>query len=155
MVLDLHIAQYVPGATSPSSNIHFNRNTFLWAWICFGFKIACDKYMPAVVLFTITGQHFRKNRVFVFHIRTCWWHSGGAHVSYHCDQGSTPDPCSYLIKTILVTSEKSVVKFVSTKHRRFSPGTPVSSNSNTEPMRGGPYCTSRQNSADGWQGYPV
>ena len=83
MVLHLHIAQYVPVATSPSSNIHFSRNTFLWAWIGFGFRIARDKYMPTVMLFIIAGQHFRKNRVFVFHIRGCWWHRGtlAVHVS--------------------------------------------------------------------------
>ena len=51
-------------------------------------------------------------------------------------------PCSYL----LVTCEKSVVPFDSTKHRRFSPATPVSSCSNTGPMRGGPYWTSREDS---------
>ena len=37
----------------------------------------------------------------------------------------------------LVTCEKSDVQFDSTKRRRFSPGTPVSSCSNTGPMRGG------------------
>ena len=59
-------------------------------------------------------------------------------VSRHNDQGSIPAPCSYQIKVILVTCEKSVVQFDSTKHRRFSPGTLVSSCSNTRPMRGGP-----------------
>ena len=54
-------------------------------------------------------------------------------------------PYSYLIKINLVTCEKSVAQFVSTKHRRFSPGTPVSSCRNTGPMRGGPYWTSREN----------
>ena len=54
-------------------------------------------------------------------------------------------PRSYLIKVTLVTCEKSFVKFDSTKHRRFSPGTPVSSCSNTGPTMGGlsPYWTSR------------
>ena len=41
---------------------------------------------------------------------------------------------------------KSVVQFDSTKRRRFSPGTPVSSGSNTGPMRGVPYWTSEENS---------
>ena len=45
-----------------------------------------------------------------------------------------------------VTREKSVVQFDFTKHHRFSPGTPVSSCSNTGPMWGGPYWTSRENS---------
>ena len=46
-----------------------------------------------------------------------------------------PAPCSCLIKVTLVTCEKSVVQFDSTKHRRFSPGAPVSSCSNTGSMR--------------------
>ena len=54
--------------------------------------------------------------------------------------------CSFLVKITLVTCEKSVVQFVSTKHRRFSPGTQVSLSSDTGPMRGGPYWTSRENS---------
>ena len=76
----------------------------------------------------------------------CWWHIGSAHVSHHCDWGSIPVPCSYLIEVTLVTYEKSIVYFDSTKHRRFSPGTQVSSCSNTGPMRGGPCWTSRENS---------
>ena len=52
-----------------------------------------------------------------------------------------------MIKVTLVTCEKSVVQFDSTKHHRFSPGTPVSSYSNTGPMRGGPYWASRENSS--------
>ena len=39
------------------------------------------------------------------------------------------------IKVTLVTCEKSVVQFDSTEHRRFSPGTPVSSCSNTGPVK--------------------
>ena len=46
----------------------------------------------------------------------------------------------------LVTREKSVVQSDSAKHHKFSPGTPVSSCSNTGPMTGGPYSTSRENS---------
>ena len=65
---------------------------------------------------------------------------------HHCNSGSIPAPCSYLVKITLVTFEKSVVQFVSTKHRRFSPSTPVSSCSNTGSMRGGPYWTSKENS---------
>ena len=42
-----------------------------------------------------------------------------------------PAPCSYLVKITLVTCEKSVVQFDSTKHRRFPPGTPISSCGNT------------------------
>ena len=41
---------------------------------------------------------------------------------------------------------KLCFQFDSTKHRRFSPGTPVSSCTNTGPMRDGPYRTSRENS---------
>ena len=68
------------------------------------------------------------------------------HVSsHHCDKGSISAPCSYLNKITLVICDKSVVQFDSTKHRRFSSGTPVSSCSNTGPMRGGPYWTSREN----------
>ena len=40
---------------------------------------------------------------------------------------------------VSITCEKSTVQFDSTKHRRFSPGTPASSCSNTGSMRGGPY----------------
>ena len=61
------------------------------------------------------------------------------HVSHHCGLGSILAPCSYLNKVNLVTCEKSVVQFDSTKHRRFSPGTPVSSCSNTGAKNGGPY----------------
>ena len=57
-----------------------------------------------------------------------------------------PAQCNYLIKVTFVTCEKSVVQFDSTKHRRFSPGTPVSSCSNIGPMRGGPYWTFREKS---------
>ena len=63
---------------------------------------------------------------------------GSARVSHHSDSGWIPAPCSSLIKVTLVTCEKSVVQFDSTKHRRFSPGTLVSSCSNTGPVRGGP-----------------
>ena len=50
---------------------------------------------------------------------------------------SIPAPCRYLIKVTLVTCEKIVLQFDSTKHRRFSPGTLVSSCSNTGPTRNG------------------
>ena len=53
----------------------------------------------------------------------------------------------FLIKVTFVTCEKSAVQFDSTKRRRFSPGTPVSSCINTGPMRDGPYWTSRENSS--------
>ena len=69
------------------------------------------------------------------------------HVSLTTDHGSIPAPCNNLIKVTLVSCEKTVVQFDSTKHRRFSPGTPVSSCSNTGPMRGDPYWTSRENSS--------
>ena len=59
------------------------------------------------------------------------------YVSHHCDQGSIPAPCSYLIKVTLVTCDKNVVQFDSTKHRRIPPGIPVSSCSKTGPMRTG------------------
>ena len=62
-----------------------------------------------------------------------------AHVSHHCDWGTILAPCSYLIKVTLVTREKSTVEFDSTKHRRCSPGTPVSYCCKTEPTRGDPY----------------
>ena len=55
------------------------------------------------------------------------------HVSHHCDQSLIPDLCGYLIKVTLVTHEKSVVQFDSTKHCRFSPGVPVLSYSNPGP----------------------
>ena len=42
--------------------------------------------------------------------------------------------------------EKSVSSLILPKHRRFSTGTPVSSCTNTRPMRDGPYWTSRENS---------
>ena len=77
-----------------------------------------------------------------------WWHSGSARVSHYCDWGSIPAAGSNLIKVALVTCEKSVFQFDSIKHRRFFPGTPVSSCHNTGPMRVGPYWTSRENSAD-------
>ena len=51
--------------------------------------------------------------------------SGGAHVSHQCYKCLTPAPWKYLIEVTLVTSEKSVVQFDSTKHRRFPPSTPV------------------------------
>ena len=66
---------------------------------------------------------------------------------HHCDLGSIPASCSYLIKVTLVTCDKSVIQCDSFKHRRFSPGTPVSSYSNTGPMRGGSYWTCRENSS--------
>ena len=47
---------------------------------------------------------------------------------------TTVTACGYLIKVTLVTCKKSVVQFVSTKHRRFSPSTSVSCSS-TGPMR--------------------
>ena len=50
----------------------------------------------------------------------------------------------------LFFSEKNVVQFDSTKHRSFSPGTSVSSCSNTGPMRGDPYWTSKENSSGSW-----
>ena len=40
----------------------------------------------------------------------------------------------FVIKATFVTCEKSVVQSDSTKHRKFSPGTPVSPCSNTRPM---------------------
>ena len=75
---------------------------------------------------------------------------GGTVVStraFHlCDPGSIPAQCSYQIKiTTLVACEKSK-QFDSTKHRRFSPVAPVSSCTNTVPMRDGPYWTSSENS---------
>ena len=68
----------------------------------------------------------------------CWWHSGSACVSHHCDNGSILALCSYLIKITFVTCEKSIVQFDSTKQRRFSPGAPVSSCGNKGPIRGWP-----------------
>ena len=67
----------------------------------------------------------------------CWWHSSSARVSHNSDEGLIPAPCSYLIKVNSVTCEKSAVQFDPTKHRRFSPGTPVSSCGNTGPMHEG------------------
>ena len=54
---------------------------------------------------------------------------------------------SYLTKVSSFTRGKSTVQFDSTKHHRFSPGTPVSSCSNTGPMRDGPNWTSTENSS--------
>ena len=48
------------------------------------------------------------------------------------------------------TCEKNIVQFDTTKHRSFSPATPVSSCSNTGPMRNGPYWTSKENSLGSW-----
>ena len=73
---------------------------------------------------------------------------GSARVSHYCDSGSTPAQCSYVIKVTFVTCEKGVVRFDSTNHCRFFPGIPVSFCSNTGPMSGGPYWTSRENSVD-------
>ena len=69
------------------------------------------------------------------------------HVSLTTDWGSIPASRSYLIKVTFLTCEKSVVQFDSTRHRRFSPSTLVSSCSNTGPMKGGHYWTSRENSS--------
>ena len=65
-----------------------------------------------------------------------------------CDPGSTPAQCSYQIKIPPWNStlEKSVSSLTLPKHRRFSPGTPVSFCTNTWLMRDGPYWTSRENS---------
>ena len=54
-----------------------------------------------------------------------------SHASHHCDVGSIPAPCSNLIEVTLVTFERNDVQFDCTKHRRFSPGTPVSFCGNT------------------------
>ena len=62
--------------------------------------------------------------------------------------------CSYLVKVTFVICETSVVQFDFIKNHRFSPGTPVSSCSDTGPMRGGPYWTSRKNSSESRLGYP-
>ena len=75
-----------------------------------------------------------------------------ARVSYHCDKGSISAPCRYLINATVITCGKSVAHFNSTKYRRFSPSTPVSSCSNTEPMRGGADWTSRVNCKASLQG---
>ena len=48
-------------------------------------------------------------------------------------------PCGYLAKITLVACEYNLVQFDPTEDCRFSPGTPVSSCSNTGPMRVGPY----------------
>ena len=55
------------------------------------------------------------------------WHCGSVLVSHLCDLGLIPAPYSRLIKITKVTCERSVVKFGSTKHRKFAVGTPVSS----------------------------
>ena len=81
-------------------------------------------------------QHHNLNNELCY--KRCWWLSDSARVSHRCDSGLIQAPCGYLVKVTLVTCEKSVVQFDSTKHRRFSLGTPVSSCCNTGPMRGGP-----------------
>ena len=55
----------------------------------------------------------------------------GFHSEFYCILGSVLAACSYLIEVTLVTCEKSVVQFDSTKHRRFSPGTMVFSFTDT------------------------
>ena len=49
---------------------------------------------------------------------------GSPPVSHHCDYGSIPAPCSYLMKVPwsvrLKFHEKSVVQFDSIKHSKFS-----------------------------------
>ena len=66
----------------------------------------------------------------------CWWHSGSGRVSHHCDWSSIPAPCNYLLKLSWSHVRRMLSSLTLTKRRRFSPGTPVSSSSNTEPMRG-------------------
>jgi hypothetical protein len=64
-----------------------------------------------------------------------------------CDPGSIPARSSYLIKNIFhihMWEERFQLDFA--KRRRFSPGTPVSSCSNTGPWRDGPNWTSTENS---------
>ena len=63
-----------------------------------------------------------------------------------CDPGSIPAQCCYQIKIPSWLHVWECFQFDSIKHRRFSPGTPVSSCTNTGPMRDGPYWTSRENS---------
>lgn len=57
-----------------------------------------------------------------------------------------------LIKVTLVTYDMNVG---STKHHKFSPGTPVTSGSTTGHMRAGPNWASKDNSLISWKGYQV
>ena len=61
------------------------------------------------------------------------------YVSYLSNSGLIPAPCTSLIEVTLITCEKSVFEFDSTKHRWFSPGRSVSSCSTTGSTRSGPY----------------
>ena len=102
-------------------------------------------------LATVTGRSAGGTVVVHVSLTTVTSRSAGGTVVVHVSlttvtMGLIPALCSYLIKITLVTCEKHVTQFVSTKHCRFSPGTPVSSCSNTGPMRGGLFWTSRENS---------
>ena len=93
-------------------------------------------YQISLITSNLHGMTCYYAEVGVTMLRGCWWRSGSSGVSHHCDLGSIPAPCSYLIKVTFVTYEKNVVHFDSTKHQRFSPGTLVSSGCNTGSMRG-------------------
>ena len=45
------------------------------------------------------------------HYMGCWWYSGSTCVSHHCDLGSIPASCSYLVKVIFVACEKMLSSF--------------------------------------------
>ena len=94
----------------------------------------------------------------------CWWHSGLCRFSPGTTGGTVVVHMSLTtvirvwfrqraviwLKVTLVKCEKRVVQFDSTKRRRFSPSTPVSSSHKTGPMRVGPYWTSRETNSDSW-----
>ena len=63
----------------------------------------------------------------------CRWPSGYVIRLLPLRSGFEPRHCRLcLIKIALAVSKKSVVQFDSTEQRRFSPGTPVSSCTNTD-----------------------
>ena len=71
---------------------------------------------------------------------------GSARVFHHCDLGSIPAPCSCLVKVSLSHVRRVLSTLTLPSIAGFSLGTPVSSCSNTGPLRGGPYWTSRESS---------
>ena len=85
-----------------------------------------------------------------FSDRGCWWHNGSDVSLITVTRFRFRSRAVIWLKVTFVICEISVDQFDSTKHRKFSPGTPVSSCSNTGPMRCDPYWTSRENSSDNW-----
>ena len=96
-------------------------------------KINWVKYFT---LLADEAKHFSKKEQVVVEVR--FWHENTIHEEFIGKIISSGSACVsllwlrfdsnsmwYLTKITLVTFEKSVVQFVPTKHRRFSPGSPV------------------------------